>query len=143
MSEEVSFKDFKKLNIRIGTVSEIEKVPGSDKLYKMQVDLGDETRQIVTGLVDYYSPEELKDRTIYDVFSGEGLERIQQAVEIAFSKGEAFEEAGRKIIDVLLEKPAYDEGHAKAVMLALFKHLGLRHPVSEKLSRSFSMAVNV
>jgi PAS domain S-box-containing protein len=40
-----------------------------------------------------YSPEELKDRTIYDVFSGKALERIQKAVEIAFSKGEAFEEA--------------------------------------------------
>lgn len=43
----------------------------------------------VTG----YSPEELKERTIYDVFRGKGLERIQRAVEIAFSKGEAFEEA--------------------------------------------------
>ena len=64
MSEEVSFKDFKKLNIRIGTVSEIEKVPGSDKLYKMQIDLGDETRQIVTGLVDYYTPEKLKGKVI-------------------------------------------------------------------------------
>jgi len=64
MSEEVSFKDFKKLNIRIGTVSDIEKVPGSDKLYKMQVDLGDETRQIVTGLVDYYTTEELRGKVI-------------------------------------------------------------------------------
>jgi len=40
-----------------------------------------------------YSPGELKGRTIYEVFSGEGLEKIQQAVETAFSKGEAFEEA--------------------------------------------------
>ncbi len=58
-------------------------------------------------------------------------------------RSESFEEAGRLIIDVLLEKPNFDDGQAKAVMLALFKHLGLRHPVSEKLSRSFSMAVNV
>ncbi len=50
---EVSFKDFKKLDIRIGTVAEVEQVPGSDKLYKLQVDMGDETRQIVTCLVDY------------------------------------------------------------------------------------------
>ena len=42
MSEEVvSFKEFKRLDIRIGTVTEIEKVKGSDKLYKLQVDLGD------------------------------------------------------------------------------------------------------
>ncbi len=61
---EVSFKDFKKLNIRIGTVAEVERVPGSEKLYKMQVDMGDETRQIVTGLVDYYSSEELQGKVI-------------------------------------------------------------------------------
>jgi len=60
MSEEVvSFKEFKRLDIRIGTVTEIEKVKGSDKLYKLQVDLGDEMRQIITGLVDYYSEDEL------------------------------------------------------------------------------------
>ena len=61
---EVSFKDFKRLDIRIGTVSEVERVPGSDKLYKLQVDMGDETRQIVTGLVDYYSPDELQGKVI-------------------------------------------------------------------------------
>lgn len=61
---EVSFKDFKKLDIRIGKVAEVERVPGSDKLYKLQVEMGDETRQIVTGLVDYYSSEELKGKVI-------------------------------------------------------------------------------
>lgn len=61
---EVSFKDFKKLDIRIGTVAEVERVPGSDKLYKLQVDMGNEARQIVTGLVDYYSPEELRGKVI-------------------------------------------------------------------------------
>jgi methionine--tRNA ligase beta chain len=61
---EVSFKDFKRLDIRIGTVSEVERVPGSDKLYKLQVDMGDESRQIVTGLVDYYSPDELQGKVI-------------------------------------------------------------------------------
>lgn len=55
----VSFKDFKKLDIRIGTIVEVGKVSGSDKLYKLQVDMGTETRQIVTGLVDYYKVDEL------------------------------------------------------------------------------------
>ena len=64
MSEEVSFKEFKKLDIRIGTVAEVDKVPGSDKLYKMKVDMSDEMRQIVTGLVDYYSEDELKGKVI-------------------------------------------------------------------------------
>jgi methionine--tRNA ligase beta chain len=64
LSEQISFKEFKKLDIRIGTVTEVEKVPGSDKLYKMDVDMDDEIRQIVTGLVDYYSADELKGKVI-------------------------------------------------------------------------------
>jgi methionine--tRNA ligase beta chain len=65
MSEEtLSFKEFKRLDIRIGTITEVERVPGSDKLYKMHVDMGEETRQIITGLVDYYSEEELEGKTI-------------------------------------------------------------------------------
>ena len=64
MSNEVSMKEFKRLKVRIGTVSSIEKVPGSDKLYKLSVDMGDETRQIVTGLVDYYTVEELQGKVI-------------------------------------------------------------------------------
>jgi methionyl-tRNA synthetase len=60
MSEEqVNFKDFKKLDIRIGTVIEVQKIKGSDKLYKLQVDMGVENRQIITGLVEYYKPDEL------------------------------------------------------------------------------------
>ena len=60
MSEEVSYKDFKKLDIRIGTVTEVTRVQGSDKLYRLQVDMGDHTRQILTSLVDYYAAEELQ-----------------------------------------------------------------------------------
>ncbi|UCD45055.1 MAG: methionine--tRNA ligase subunit beta [Candidatus Bathyarchaeota archaeon] len=64
MSEEVTFKEFKRLDIKIGTVAEVERVPGSDKLYKMQVDMGGERRQIVTGLVDYYTAEEMMGKVI-------------------------------------------------------------------------------
>lgn len=56
---------------------------------------------------------------------------------------EDFEIAAEKLIDVLMTKPDFDGGHAKTACLALFKHLGMRHPVAEKFSRSFSMAVNV
>ena len=60
MSEEVSYKDFKRLDIRVGTVAEVSKVQGSDKLYRLQVDMGDHTRQILTSLVDYYAAEDLQ-----------------------------------------------------------------------------------
>jgi len=64
LSEEVTMKEFKRLDIRIGTVAEVERVPGSEKLYKMQVDMGGEVRQIVTGLVDWYTEEELRGKVI-------------------------------------------------------------------------------
>jgi methionine--tRNA ligase beta chain len=64
MAEQVSMKEFKRLDIRIGTVVEVDRVPGSDKLYKMQVDMGGEVRQIVTGLVDWYTAEELTGKVI-------------------------------------------------------------------------------
>lgn len=63
-SEIVSIREFKRLDIRTGTVKEIEQIPGSDKLYKLQVDMGDHTRQIITGLVEYYNAEEIKGKVI-------------------------------------------------------------------------------
>lgn len=65
MPEELLYKDFKKLDIRIGTVQTCQKVEGSDKLYKLMVDCGeDEPRQILSSLVEWYSPEELTGRVI-------------------------------------------------------------------------------
>lgn len=60
----VSIRDFKRLDIRTGTIKEAEQVQGSNKLYKLQVDIGDHIRQIVTGLVEYYKADELKGKTI-------------------------------------------------------------------------------
>jgi methionine--tRNA ligase beta chain len=64
MSDVITMKEFKRLDIRIGTVAEVEKVPGSDKLYKLQVDIGGELRQIVTGLVDWYTADDLEGKVI-------------------------------------------------------------------------------
>ena len=43
--------------LKIAKVLEVEKVEGSNKLYKIQIDLGTEKRQIVSGLVPYYTEE--------------------------------------------------------------------------------------
>lgn len=64
MSKAVYYKDFEKLDFRVSTVKEVEKVPGSDNLYKMQVNIGDKVIQIVSNLVDYYKPEELLGKRI-------------------------------------------------------------------------------
>ena len=55
---EITFDDFKKLDIRIGEVEEAEQVPESRNLIKLIVDFGFEKRQCVAGLLNYYEPEE-------------------------------------------------------------------------------------
>lgn len=56
---------------------------------------------------------------------------------------EAFDAGLAALIEVLQEKPAFDEGRGKALCLAVFRHLGLRHATTEKYLRAYSMAVNV
>ena len=60
----VSIEDFVKLKFRVGEVIEAEKVPKADKLLKLTVDLGDETRTVVSGIAQYYTPEEIKGKKI-------------------------------------------------------------------------------
>lgn len=57
-------------------------------------------------------------------------------------RAERFDAAARGLIDVLLANPAADGNRARAACLALFRHLGLRHPVSEAHSRRYNLAVN-
>ena len=64
MSEVITIDEFKRLDMRVGTVVEVERIPGSKSLYRMRVDLGDEVRQIVTGLVGHYTAEELMGKRI-------------------------------------------------------------------------------
>ena len=61
--ELVSFDDFKRMDIRAGTILEATKVPKTKKLLELKVDLGSEVRVIVTGLADQYKPEDLKGLT--------------------------------------------------------------------------------
>jgi len=62
----INFDDFQKLDIRIGTILEAEKVEGADKLLKLLVDIGDpagtgqvEKRTIVAGIAEDYKPQSL------------------------------------------------------------------------------------
>ncbi len=57
--EQINIDDFGKLDIKIGKISNAEKVENSDKLLKLEVDLGGEKRQVVAGIAEQYSPEEI------------------------------------------------------------------------------------
>jgi methionyl-tRNA synthetase len=54
-----TFDDFSKMDIRIGTITAAEKMPKSDKLLKLTVDTGLDTRTVLSGIAKYYSPEEV------------------------------------------------------------------------------------
>ncbi len=55
----VSFDDFQKLDIRVATILEAEKVPKTDKLLKLKLDTGIDIRTVVSGIAQYYQPEEI------------------------------------------------------------------------------------
>ena len=56
---EISFAEFQKLDMQVGKVVEAEQVSGSRNLIRMVVDFGEEKRQAVAGLLQWYKPEEL------------------------------------------------------------------------------------
>jgi methionyl-tRNA synthetase len=57
--EEASFDDFTKMDIRVGTILEAEKIKKADKLLKLLVDTGLDKRTIVSGIAKYYTPQEV------------------------------------------------------------------------------------
>ena len=57
--EEVSIEDFDKLDIRIGTVMDCQRHPKADKLLVFDIKCGSDRRTIVSGIAQYYQPEDL------------------------------------------------------------------------------------
>ena len=60
----VSFDDFGRMDIRTATVLEAERVPKTDKLLKLTIDTGLDRRVIVSGIAEYYSPEDMVGKQI-------------------------------------------------------------------------------
>lgn len=60
----ISIDDFKKIDLRVAEILSAERVAGADKLLKLQLKVGEETRQIVSGIAQHYSPEDLPGKKI-------------------------------------------------------------------------------
>ncbi len=60
----ITIDDLDKVSLKVGQIKTVERVEKSDKLYKLTVDLGTETRTIVSGIVPYYKEEELINKKI-------------------------------------------------------------------------------
>jgi methionyl-tRNA synthetase len=63
-AEEISLEEFSRVQLRVARVLSAERLPKSDKLVKLRIDLGNETRQIVAGIAEHYTPESLVGRSI-------------------------------------------------------------------------------
>ena len=60
----IEFQDWEKIELRVAEILSAERISGSDKLIKLEVDLGNEKRTIVAGIYPHYQPEELVGKQI-------------------------------------------------------------------------------
>lgn len=60
----ISYEDFSKMDLRVGQVLSARKIEGTQKLLLLEVDLGSEKRQLVAGIAEQYSPEDLVGKQI-------------------------------------------------------------------------------
>jgi methionine--tRNA ligase beta chain len=78
----LSFNDFKKLEMRVGTVKKVLEIPNSKKLLKMQVDIGGTLKQVIAGIKGYYKPEELEGKQFVFVTNLEPAKLMGELSEI-------------------------------------------------------------
>lgn len=65
----INFEEFQKIDMRVARIVAVEKVEGSEKLLKLKVDLGTETKQIIAGIQQQYLLEDLVEREIVVVMN--------------------------------------------------------------------------
>jgi methionyl-tRNA synthetase len=56
---EISFEEFKKVEMKVGQIIDVQEIPGSKNLYKLIVDFGEEKREAISGIKGYYTKDEL------------------------------------------------------------------------------------
>jgi len=61
---ELSFEDFKKLELRVAKILDVQEITGADKLWRLVIEVGPEKKEIVAGIRLFYSKEELTGRNI-------------------------------------------------------------------------------
>lgn len=90
-ASEIAIDDFMKVELKVAQVLQAEPVPKADKLLKLQLDLGDEQRQVVSGIAKYYKPEELVGKKVICVTNLKPVKlrgEWSQGMILAASKGD-------------------------------------------------------
>ena len=60
----ISYDAFKKLDLRVAEILKVEKISGKTKIVKGEIDLGDETRDVIIGGAEFYEPDDLIGKTV-------------------------------------------------------------------------------
>ncbi|MEB3101471.1 methionine--tRNA ligase [Ferviditalea candida] len=90
-ASEISIDDFAKIELRVAQVLSAEPIPKADKLLKLQLDMGVERRQVVSGIAKYYKPEELVGRKVICVANLKPVKlrgELSQGMILAASEGD-------------------------------------------------------
>ena len=91
LKEEIGIEDFAKVELRVAQVISAEPVKKADKLLKLQLDLGFEQRQVVSGIAKFYSPEDLVGKKVICVTNLKPVKlrgELSQGMILAASKGD-------------------------------------------------------
>ncbi|MFD0675350.1 MULTISPECIES: methionine--tRNA ligase [unclassified Paenibacillus] len=90
-TQEISIDDFFKVELRVAEVLAAEPVKGADKLLKLQLDLGTEQRQVVSGIAKFYTPEQMVGRKVICVTNLKPVKlrgELSQGMILAASHGD-------------------------------------------------------
>jgi methionyl-tRNA synthetase len=91
LAPEINIDDFMKVELRVAQVVACEPIPKADKLLKLQLDLGFEVRQVVSGIAKFYKPEELVGRKVICVTNLKPVKlrgELSQGMVLAASQGD-------------------------------------------------------
>ncbi len=61
---EVSFAEFKKIDLRVARVLDVQDIPGADRIWKLLIDVGTEKKEIVAGVKEFYTREQLLGKSV-------------------------------------------------------------------------------
>ena len=102
---EIDFSAFAKLELRVGTIKKVEEIEGADKLWKLEVDVGEKNPRIIcAGIKEFYKKDELKGKQIIVICNLEP--RKMRGIESNGMLLAASDDSHKKVVLISPEKKA-------------------------------------
>ena len=97
----ITYEEFSKVKLKVGKILSAENLPGYNKILRLIIDLGDEEREIMSGLAKHYQPDEIVDKNVVVCTNLEPRkfgEQVSDGMVLAAS-----DESGRPILLTVVE----------------------------------------